>query len=297
MERETLAVAVGRSEPIQAQALDGQGRAVSAPAGMRWFSLDPQVARVNEPGRVVGDRPGVARVVAAVGVTKADTATVVVTTGSGTLILEESFDGDLDTARWEPFGDPASRVLRGAGLRGSGGFHNHGDQSHESGIALRRPLRLDSGLTLEYWARFPVTGSPWQKVIIGLWSVPAESFHLGPGQPFSIPRRPTVITEVPAYEPGAVRASLAGTDGFQRDLPRRLRDGGWHRYRLVLYPFGEVRWFADGEELTPPVRTDPRARSRWTLTVGGRSVASLVLVDDVKIWEGVLLDPAPTRGR
>ena len=43
-------------------------------------------------------------------------------------------------------------------------------------------------------------------------------------------------------------------------LPRRLADGRWHRYRLVVYPDGEVRWFADGIEAMPPT-TASRSRT------------------------------------
>jgi hypothetical protein len=75
-------------------------------------------------------------------------------------------------------------------------------------------------------------------------------------------------------------------------LPRRLADGGWHRYRLVAYPSGEIRWFADGIESMPPAHATFGAGPRWTLVISGRSVGTLTVVDDVTMWKGVVLDPA-----
>jgi hypothetical protein len=70
---------------------------------------------------------------------------------------------------------------------------------------------------------------------------------------------------------------------------------------LVVYPSGEVRWFADGKEIVPPAEADIHAQPAWTLTLGGQSYRTLAMMDDVTVWEGVVLDPveppAPPRRR
>ena len=79
-----------------------------------------------------------------------------------------------------------------------------------------------------------------------------------------------------------------------------LRDGRWHRYRLAIYPSGEVRWFADGKEIVPPAEANIGARPSWTLTLEGQSYRTLAMMDDVTVWEGVVLDPvepAASAGR
>jgi len=84
-------------------------------------------------------------------------------------------------------------------------------------------------------------------------------------------------------------------------LSRTLRDGAWHRHRLVIYPSGEVRWFADGVEIVPAAEANIGARPSWTLTLEGQSYRTLVMMDDVSVWEGVVLDSmepaAPVRRR
>jgi hypothetical protein len=270
------------------------------PETVRWFSTDSSVARVDPDGNVVADRPGRAAIVAGYGLERVDdTAWVRVDSSSARLILDEDFERGLNPARWRLYGQPPPDVLPGAGRDGTAGFRNNGTYSHTSGIALRAALALDRGMTVEYWAAIPVTRPLWQSVKVGLYSAPADSFHVGFGPE---PAANVAAVSLEAPNPNDARRQMMAVVQDVRPnpafvaLPRRLADGTWHRYRLVVYPGGEVRWFADGTEVMPPGRANLAGSRLWTLVIAGRSVGTQVMVDDLRIWEGVVLDPVqPSR--
>lgn len=163
-----------------------------------------------------------------------------------------------------------------------------------------RPLDLSRGLTLEYWARIPLTARLWEEFHIGLHNLPPDSFQLGPGGPIRGDKAKLGMV-VPSQEDvqGTRWASLHATGGGGDNvpLPQRLRDGGWHRYRWVIYPSGELHTFADGIELFKSVRADLNPFRKATLSIAGRSVKTLGIVDDISIWSGVVLDDLPTQTR
>jgi len=290
---ESLTVHTGQAFRLRASGFGDSGRPVRRPGVIRWLALDSSVVRLTGPGEAVADRPGAARIVAALGLSEADTARVTVLPTAGRRLLVETFDEGLDTAVWKAFGQPAPRVMRGAGRHGTPGLNNNGDYSHTSGIALRRPLSLAKGLTLEYWSRVPTRYPLWETSIVTLSSGPADSFALRHGDP-----RPAGSFDlVMAQSPNPHDARMQMTADLESDLGSSaapltgsLRDGAWHRFRLVIYPSGEVRWFADGREVAPSVRADLGARAVWTLTLEGQSYHTLAMVDDVAVWEGVVLD-------
>jgi DNA-binding SARP family transcriptional activator len=295
---DTLHLTVGDTGMLRAHGLGPAGERLGAVPQVRWVSGDSTVARVDETGRVVADRAGSTYVVAAFGLGRIDdTAFVSVANAPAPppLVLQEDFEQGLDTLRWRAFGDPAPRIAKRAGRGASTGFNNSGDYSHTSGIASRARLVVDRGLTIEYWASVPITRPVWQSVRVGLHSAPADSFVLGPGPPQ--PSWNVVAFALEAPVPNMARRQVMGlfTDASPSfnlvRLPDALGDGRWHRYRLVIYPGGEVRWFADGAELIPPGRASLGGQALWTLVVEGRSVGALAMVDDLKVWEGVALDP------
>ena len=300
---ESLQVRVGRRFVLYASGTDDSGHVVSPPRGVRWESLDPGVVRLSESGGGVADRPGSARVVAAIGLTQGDTARVLVAGTPARVLLHESFDGGLNRLVWQPFGYPPPRVLPGEGRHGSMGFNNGGDYSRTSGVALRQPLSAVNGLTIEYWARVPIRYPLWESVAVALSTGPADSFAVRQGDAHPVGSYGAVIAQAP--NPDNARVQM--TAGLNTDvrssvgtLPRSLRDGGWHRYRLVIYPSGEVRWFADGIEMVPPAEANLGASPTWTLTLEGQSYRTLAMMDDVTVWEGVVLDsvePARPAGR
>ena len=58
-----------------------------------------------------------------------------------------------------------------------------------------------------------------------------------------------------------------------------------------------MRWFADGREIMAPGRTNTSRHALWTLVIAGRSVGTRAMVDDLKVWEGVALDPVQPPAR
>jgi hypothetical protein len=281
----------GATLPLRALARDAAGDSLPTPPFLHWSSRDPAVARVDDEGVVTADRPGVTRVRASTGLFVRGEAQVRVDYVLPRVILQEHFDRGLDTAIWKPFGYPAPVVLQGAGRHGTPGFWNHGDYSHSSGVVSRRMLDLKRGLTIEYWAKVPFTGPLWQDITVALYGAPADSFRLTRGSP-----TPSGAPLISASGPLVVRRrfsaalSAAGTAGPNVALPRGLRDGQWHRHLLAIYPSGRTRWFADGVELAA-VNANLTRIPRATLSIEGHSVNTRVMVDDVTVWEGVVLDP------
>ncbi len=296
---DSLTLAIGSTRTLHVRGLGPAGEPLG-PEQVHWLSTDSTVVRVDDDGEVVADRPGHALIIAGIGLERVDdTAYVRVDTTPARLMVEEDFEHGLSPSRWRSYGTPAPELRSGAGRNGSTGFLNRGTYSHSSGIALRTPLALDRGLTVEYWAAIPVTRPLWQSVKVGLYSAPADSFHQG-----SLPEPASNVAAVSleAPNPNDARRQMmavvsdAGPSLKYVPLPRRLADGTWHRYRLVAYPDGELRWFADGVEAMPPAHANIAARAPWTLVIAGRSVGTLAMVDDVKVWEGVVLDPVqPAR--
>jgi hypothetical protein len=292
---DSLTMAVGSTATLETEGLGPQGQLLGPASQVRWYAIDSGIARVGEAGKVVADRPGRTAVVASYGLQRVDdTAWVRVDSAPVRLLLTETFDEGLDTRRWRSFGQPGPEVVAGAGLGRSAGFLNGGTYLHAGGIALRAPLALDRGLTIEYWASVPVTRPLWQSVKVGLYAQPAESLDVGP-EGEATPNVAAVSLEAPNPNDARRQMMAVISDANPRldyvALPRRLADGRWHRYRLVVYPQGEVRWFADGIEAMPPIRAALGDRRLWTLVIAGRSVGTLAIVDDVRVWQGVLLDP------
>jgi DNA-binding SARP family transcriptional activator len=297
-----LRLAVGDTVVLHAFGRGPGNESLGEVEQVRWKAADSMVARVDEDGRIVADRPGSTFVVAAFGLEGAgDTAYVRVDATPARLLLDEDFDHGLNARRWRPFGDPPPRALQGAGRAGTAGLNTDGDYSYHSGVALRTPLAVDRGLTIDYWARVPITRALWQSVKIGLFSAPADSFRLGPGSPQPASSFAAVALEAPIRVPSRRQLLAVVTDARPSPdavpLPDGLRDGAWHHYCLVIYPGGELRWFVDGGQLAASGRAEFGARSLWTLVLEGRSVNTLAMVDDLKVWEGVVLEPVqPAAG-
>ncbi len=300
-----LTLTVGSAAVVSVRGLSPTGETIGRPPPVEWYSLDSAVARVDAEGDVVADRPGTTAVVATYGLRRVDdTAYVRVDSAPTPLLLTENFDHGLNPEVWKRFGDPAPVVRPGVGLDGSPGLLTPGGYTRESGIALRTPLTLRHGLTVEYWASVPVTRPMWQSVKVGLYAAPADSFRVGPGPSAQASDVAAVSLEAP--NPNDARRQMmavirgAGPSPTLVVLPRRLADGTWHRYRLVIYPDGEVRWFADGVEAMPPTRAGfgqtGGGLRLWTLVVEGRSVGTHTAVDGIKVWRGVVLDPAEPPG-
>ena len=292
---DSLVLAVGASRTLQVEGMGPNGRPLG-PEQVRWFSSDSTVARVDQDGNVVADRPGRAAIVASIGLERMDdTALVRVDAAPTRVLVHEDFEHGIDPRRWRGYGTPAPAAEPRAGRAASAALLNRGAYTHASGIALRMSLALDSGLTVEYWAAIPAGKPLWQSVKVGLYAAPADSFHRG-GTPEPAAGAAAISLEAPTPNDARRQMMAVVTDATPAynsvPLPRRLADGRWHRYRLVAYASGEIRWFADGIETMPPAHATFGTGPHWTLVISGRSVGTLTVVDDVTVWKGVVLDPA-----
>ena len=294
VEPDSLSLAVGATRTLRVEGIGPSGERLG-PEQVQWLSTDSAVLRVDEDGVVTADRPGRAAVIASTGLERIDdTSYVRVDSAPVHVRLTEDFEHGLDPARWRVYGTPPPELAAGSGRGGSAGFLSRGSYSHASGIASRSAMSLDRGLTVEYWARIPVDRPLWQSVKVGLYTAAADSFHQGYGPE---PASNVAAVSLEAPNPNDARRQMmavvsdAGPSFTFVPLPRRLADGRWHRYRLVAYPGGQVRWFADGIEAIPPAHVSAGAGARWTLVIAGRSIGTLTLVDDVTVWDGVVLDP------
>jgi DNA-binding SARP family transcriptional activator len=214
------------------------------------------------------------------------------------LLLDEGFDSDsLDVERWRPFGMPASRVMQNRGIRDGAFFHN-GDDRYESGIALRRRISLQRGITIEWWAQIPITAPLWQSVNITLCTAPPDSFYLRTGPAVSDGINNVIVwAEFPNPHGPSERQMIANLGGDSRSvteaLPTTLRDGRWHWYRLSLLQNGHAWLSADGALIAGPAIADLRRHREATLVIQGRSVGTTVLVDQVRVWEGARRPASP----
>jgi hypothetical protein len=216
------------------------------------------------------------------------------------LLVDDGFDSTaLNAELWRPFGMPEPTLIARGGVHGAA-FFNNGDDRYESGIALRRPLRLDRGLTIEWWAKIPITGPLWQSVHVNLSSAPADSFFVRSGSAVSDgANRVIVWAELPNPHGPAEKQMLVNVVGETRGatvpLPLALRDGRWHSYRLSLLPDGRAWLSADGEVIAGPALADLQRYRTATLVIQGRSVGTRVLVDQVRVWEGAVVPLGPSK--
>ena len=295
VEPDSITLAVGSTRTLEVHGLGPRGERLDT-VGVHWVSTDSSVARVDDDGQVTADRPGRAAVIAGIGFERIDDTCLVRVVDSvpARVVMTEDFEHGLDSTRWRTYGAPAPELLARAGRDGSTGFENRGTYSHSSGIALRADLGLQRGLTVEYWASMPMARPLWQAVKVGLYSAPADSFHQGAGpEPASSVAAVSLEAPTPNDARRQLTAVVSGAGPAVRflALPQRLADGGWHRYRLVVYPNGVLRWFADGAEIMAPVQASIAGRSPWTLVISGRAAGTPTVVDDVTVWSGVALDP------
>jgi hypothetical protein len=292
-------VTVGHSIPVQLDAYAEGARRVAYPRGISWHLSDSSLARLDG-GALTADRPGRLTVVASLGRAVADSMAILIRPPPQRLLLIEGFDGGLDTVRWRLFGYPTPVLVPRAGRSGSFAYDPAGDNSHSSGMVLRRRLDTVRGLTIEWWARFEPADNPWQELYVRLSDLPPDSFVSGRGTPVLGGPLHAVLAQAPQSgdpRPWTISLQAIGTGGGNAAIPPFLGDGHWHRFRLVLYPTGEVRWFADGRQLIRSTWIDLSGLPAATLEIAGRSHLSVALMDDVTVWEGVHLDPAPRQGQ
>lgn len=274
----------GQRVDFEARVLDAAGRRVPpAAARLRWRSSDTSVVRIDGEGRARAAAPGEAVLTVSAGGWRADTLRVAsreLTERPRPVLLSEDWTGGIGPGRWIPAGDPRPEVVRGEGPSGAA-FLNDGDENYDSGVLSRKPVPLQDGVSLEWWARLPFTGRHFQDLIVGLTtdSVPrldgAAPPHAG------------VLHFAAAGVPRRVGVGTAMGGARRHEVPLPDDPAAWHRYGLELRPDGSVLYLLDGRLVW---RSRPgfvgRIPDEARLVVGGRSLGTRVLAGPVTAWRG-----------
>ena len=284
---EPAALEVGESATVTLRSLDQNGAAFTPPE-VRILELDPEIGFLDSTGVFHATRPGVARLVATHGGWRADTVRVVVTRGEPyAAALEEDWEDGIDTTTWKAFGVPLPEVVAG---RGGRSFRSNGDSLYPSGVVTRVPWNLSRGFTVEWRQSTPLTGELWQEVWLEFSLGPLDAFVEQPGEPYPVrATRIQVAAPILHFQPPVPKLTLM-CGGWERNegYPDHLTRGDWHAFALQVHPDGRCELFIDGR-LSVTVDGDPGSAFDQPLYfwVGGRSVRTDVLLDDLALWRGL----------
>lgn len=279
-------VSPGQHTHLDVGLQDAAGRNLhSIPAPVRWSVDDPAVATVDDEGALFVRGTGEARLVAGVGGWRADTLRLISVPLVGRpvrALFEEDWRRGIQPERWQVSGQPRPYVHPN-GAPGGGMFVPNGDSNYRSGAVLRRPLPLSDGLTVEFWARLPFSGQPYEDLQIRLCDRPPPDWFKGPmGEreyllDFSI-GGPEQNRETPL--------TFLSTPFHQAKIPTPGTLDRWHRYAVQVDPRGTVNLIVDGRL---------HWRSPWTmridgdsayLAIGGNSFHTEMLMGPLTVYAG-----------
>jgi hypothetical protein len=264
--------------------------------GIRWESLDPDVATVSLDHELTGNGAGVARVMARWRHSFRDTVVVVVEdkgTGGPTAHLRELWT-TLDTTRWIPFGShpPVVKAVEGNGV-----LEVRGDEKYSDGVLLREALPLDQGITAEYEFKMELNRDVHQSVSLCLRDMDPDRFDRANG--ISVQSGETVCFRYPARELEKLdpsEAVLFLTPGVETrvKLPDALPTSEWTHVAIQVRADGESSLVVNHERVaTSPILLPTIPRYQWTLIVEGDAVGTEVLVRNLNIWHEVRYGPEP----
>lgn len=302
-------VSPGQRLPLDAEVRLVDGAPVPARGlRLRWSSSDPGVVRVesDSSARVVGT--GDARLVVTAGGWVADTLEVdsrpLALRPVGGPLLSEDWTGGIGPGRWTTFGEPRP-VLVEVGETGAArpaavgsaalpdrAFVNNGDPNYASGAVTRRSFSARGGLTVEFQAALPFTGSLWQSAQVGLIPDPPRSedgpfraLTRGLGLALGGEGPPTVSVQF---------REIVHHEAFPTESPE-----AWHRYALQLEADGRVSLVVDDTlrwRSAEPVARD-LLDEELHLYLGGRSHDTRLKVGRVRLWQGARFGPRTGRRR
>lgn len=281
------ALVLGQLVPLAAVGVDQFGASIDVPS-VQWTLLDgtaellpgeSEAARDSGAGVLVARRPGLARVVAALGAWRADTVFTVV--GSASIaIVNERFTAGVSSSSWISLGEPAPRVLPGAGIDGGKGLVLRSGRKWESGILSTSVIPLRKGVTVSARIRAPFvsTGAPGGFTIA---LVAAEA-------PDEIdPSAPQFLKLVAlTWLPEAGRLAYSAEREYISETVNSARQDAWHDFRIVIEHDGRVAYYVDRKlrrRSTVAVAGSPD-ESLVQLWLGGRGAGEDVVVNDVQLW-------------
>lgn len=287
-------VPLGTAYHLRARGVTSAGDTIALPT-VRWWSGDTATAEVSEDGALVGRRHGMLWAHVTAGGWRSDSAQVVVSSSTPSLVLHEGWNGRL-TERWVPFGTPPPVTVEGPG--GVRAMWNRGDGVFASGVYSRGAYSALDGVGVEASFSSPITSAQWQTLVLQLDAdVDSGALAAWDHKTGGLPRRSVVggmTNECTAASPGGEGPEWAGQLSFaagqssgRAALPAGDASGKWYRVRLQVFADGRCGVALDGRRLwisRRPIATDRPFR----LVLSGNSVGARMLFGPVETWQGVM---------
>ncbi len=253
---------------------------------MTWTSLDPEVVGVRGDS-VVGNRPGVGRVVAAVDGWITDTVTVRVSeSATGDLLLGEDFQ-DLSQDRWLMVGDPGVRLVE---FQDTPVLDVGGDAVWNDGIRSLEPQEMDQGLTVAVEFRLPLTDRRDRQSIriclVDALESPDPTGLEGFDELSYCVMYPQ--GELNMFDSGALALRGPPYDSWVRGFPAPgLGTGDWATLGLQVQPDGRMSAVVNGEEVgTYPEPVEVSRDRDMNLVIYGRGEDTRLFLRRVTLWRG-----------
>lgn len=229
---------------------------------------------------------------------------VFVPVASGLRVFDENWDAGIDASKWHSFGWPAPSVYTGPLALGDGSFTTNGDSWYSSGVVTAFTFEIVPHMEVTVRSRLHAGGvqghTPWQSNAFYFSTAPLSSFGDSVGDidlnykdaGFLIWHHGDARPNLPWPENGKISYGFEPKiDGLNRFDAQPTFDQ-WVKFTTIFEVDGSVSYYRDGVlNYRSPVGTvDYGALEPVRLVIGGRTVSSLNLVDDVSI----LVIPEPS---
>jgi DNA-binding SARP family transcriptional activator len=277
-------IAWGEVAEVSARIFDHGGEPLRVQ--VTWTSLDPEVVGVRGDS-VVGNRPGVGRVVAAVDGWITDTVTVRVSeSATGDLLLGEDFQ-DLSQDRWLMVGDPGVRLVE---FQDTPVLDVGGDAVWNDGIRSLEPQEMDQGLTVAVEFRLPLTDRRDRQSIriclVDALESPDPTGLEGFDELSYCVMYPQ--GELNMFDSGALALRGPPYDSWVRGFPAPgLGTGDWATLGLQVQPDGRMSAVVNGEEVgTYPEPVEVSRDRDMNLVIYGRGEDTRLFLRRVTLWRG-----------
>lgn len=190
------------------------------------------------------------------------------------VFVEDWEGGTIDPSIWTSWGSP-SPFLSSPGADGAGfALDPNGDGFCDSGLISTIQFRLRD-LTIEWTAREQLFGVNFQDIEVGIAKGPLPITATCHNQGFE---KHTSIRLGGRHRRLEfwVNQTLSGTAPFD--------DTGWHQYKMHIKETGSVAFYLDGVLLhETEEKLDLEAHPTGKLLLGGRSISSPSLIDDISV--------------
>lgn len=185
------------------------------------------------------------------------------------LVLDEPFD---DLSRWEKWGSPSSGLLEYE--PGNRALKNNGDGSWDSGVLSSQSFDFANGLIIEASARQTAWGN-WRSFVIGLARQASYGSQTGAAASVAIRSK---------HDNGEYTQCFIVKDDGSTEIHEFFDDDtSWRDYKIFIRPDRRVEFFKAGTLLYRTSGQLSLDYNNLPMIIGGRSVNSDVLVDDVKV--------------